>query len=57
MLKRIISSLFFTLMPLACVAQQPTFTVGWSIYVGWDPYQYMAKSGLLRKWGINMALR
>lgn len=25
--------------------------MGWSIYVGWDPYQYMAKSGLLRKWG------
>ncbi|HEV8040116.1 MAG TPA: putative urea ABC transporter substrate-binding protein [Bryobacteraceae bacterium] len=28
----------------------PTFTVGWSVYVGWDPYQYMAKSGLLKKW-------
>ena len=25
--------------------------MAWSIYVGWDPYQYMAKSGLLRKWG------
>ena len=33
------------------VAQQkPTFTVGWSIYAGWNPYYYMAKSGLLRKW-------
>jgi NitT/TauT family transport system substrate-binding protein len=31
-------------------ANPPTFTVGWSVYVGWDPYQYMAKSGLLRKW-------
>jgi NitT/TauT family transport system substrate-binding protein len=30
--------------------QKPSFTVGWSIYVGWDPYYYMAKSGLLRKW-------
>src|ERR1700728_2027839 len=28
----------------------PTFTLGWSVYVGWDPYQYMAKSGLLKKW-------
>ena len=28
----------------------PSFTLGWSIYVGWDPYQYMAKSGLLKKW-------
>jgi NitT/TauT family transport system substrate-binding protein len=24
--------------------------VGWSIYAGWTPYSYMAKSGLLRKW-------
>jgi len=33
------------------VAQQkPSFVVGWSVYVGWDPYYYMAKSGILRKW-------
>src|SRR6516164_7142256 len=33
------------------VAQQkPSFTVGWSVYVGWDPYYYMAKSGILKKW-------
>lgn len=31
-------------------AQKPSFTVGWSVYVGWNPYQYMAKSGILRKW-------
>jgi NitT/TauT family transport system substrate-binding protein len=30
--------------------QKPTFTVGWSVYVGWDPYYYMQKSGILRKW-------
>jgi NitT/TauT family transport system substrate-binding protein len=41
---------FFSL-PVSAWAQKPTFTVAWSIYVGWDPYQYMAKSGLLRKWG------
>ena len=29
---------------------RPSFTVGWSIYVGWNPYQYMVKSGILRKW-------
>jgi NitT/TauT family transport system substrate-binding protein len=28
----------------------PSFTVGWSVYVGWDPYPYMAKSGILKKW-------
>ncbi len=43
--------LAFSLASSTAFAQKPVFTVGWSIYVGWDPYQYMAKSGLLRKWG------
>ncbi len=43
------TALFF--VPSFTWGQKPAFTVGWSIYVGWDPYQYMAKSGLLRKWG------
>lgn len=30
--------------------QKPTFTVGWSIYAGWTPYHYLAKSGILKKW-------
>jgi NitT/TauT family transport system substrate-binding protein len=41
--------------------QKPSFTVGWSIYVGWDPYYYMAKSGILRKWadkyGVNIRVQ
>jgi NitT/TauT family transport system substrate-binding protein len=41
--------------------QKPTFTVGWSVYVGWDPYYYMAKSGILRKWadkyGIDIKIQ
>ena len=41
--------------------QKASFTVGWSIYVGWDPYYYMAKSGILRKWadkyGINIRVQ
>ena len=32
------------------LADRPAFTVGWSIYVGWNPYQYMVKSGILHKW-------
>ena len=36
------------LSPLA--AQKPAFTVGWSVYVGWNPYYYMAKSGIMKKW-------
>ena len=42
-------------------AQRPSFTVGWSVYVGWNPYHYMAKSGILRKWsekyGINIKVQ
>jgi NitT/TauT family transport system substrate-binding protein len=44
-------SAFLFLNPPSARAQKPSFTIAWSIYVGWDPYQYMAKSGLLRKWG------
>ena len=31
-------------------AQTPTSTVGWSVYAGWNPYFYMQKSGILKKW-------
>lgn len=31
-------------------AATPTFTVGWSVYAGWNPYFYMAKSGILKRW-------
>ncbi len=46
---------------LTAFAQKPTFTVGWSVYAGWNPYHYMNKSGLLRKWadkyGINIQVK
>jgi NitT/TauT family transport system substrate-binding protein len=31
-------------------AARPAFTVGWSVYAGWNPYFYMGKSGILKKW-------
>jgi NitT/TauT family transport system substrate-binding protein len=34
----------------AALGDKPAFTVGWSIYVGWNPYYYMTKSGILKKW-------
>jgi NitT/TauT family transport system substrate-binding protein len=34
----------------AGAAEKPSFIVGWSVYVGWNPYYYMAKSGILKKW-------
>ncbi|MGA7108062.1 MAG: putative urea ABC transporter substrate-binding protein [Terracidiphilus sp.] len=34
----------------AASAAPPTFTVGWSVYAGWNPYFYMARSGILKRW-------
>jgi NitT/TauT family transport system substrate-binding protein len=31
-------------------AEAPAFTVGWSVYAGWNPYYYMARSGILKRW-------
>ncbi|MCU1328195.1 MAG: ABC-type nitrate/sulfonate/bicarbonate transport system, periplasmic component [Bryobacterales bacterium] len=39
-----------TFAPLGAAADKPTFVVGWSVYVGWNPWQYMGKSGILKKW-------
>jgi NitT/TauT family transport system substrate-binding protein len=47
----VVATLVALAAPLSAAGNPPTFTVGWSVYVGWDPYQYMAKSGLLKKWG------
>jgi NitT/TauT family transport system substrate-binding protein len=49
---------FFCVASLLCggccssdaAAQVPAFTVGWSVYAGWNPYFYMQKSGILKKW-------
>src|SRR5579871_4002839 len=55
-----VSTAFLSLAPLTA-QQKPSFTVGWSVYVGWDPYYYMGKSGILRKWadkyGINIRVQ
>src|SRR5215472_6646343 len=31
-------------------APKPVFTLAWSVYVGYDPYPYMQKTGILKKW-------
>ena len=50
-MRRLIVSLVLTsFFSFSALAEKPTFTVGWSIYAGWTPYYYMAKSGLMRKW-------
>jgi len=45
-----LSLLLGALAPTAARADAPTFTVGWSVYAGWNPYFYMQKSGILKKW-------
>jgi NitT/TauT family transport system substrate-binding protein len=64
------SKLCKTLLIVSCVLllqsglaaqQKPSFTVGWSVYVGWNPYHYMARSGILKKWadkyGIDIKVK
>jgi len=34
----------------AATPEKPAFTVGWSVYVGWNPYYYMTRSGIMKKW-------
>jgi NitT/TauT family transport system substrate-binding protein len=33
-----------------------TFTVAWSIYVGWQPWDYANQSGILKKWADNYGI-
>src|SRR5579863_3719682 len=64
---RILIVLLISLLGGACgeragqtpAADKPSFVVGWSVYVGWNPWQYMAKSGILKKWAdkYNVAIR
>ncbi len=48
-----------TLTSYAGAADKPSFVVGWSVYVGWNPWYYMGKSGILKKWAdkYNVTIR
>jgi NitT/TauT family transport system substrate-binding protein len=50
LLLSVLYTFFLLTGSLNAAGNPPSFTVGWSVYVGWDPYQYMAKSGILKKW-------
>src|SRR5580704_10038826 len=54
-----VSGLIVLAGSLYAAGTPPSFTVGWSVYVGWNPYQYMARSGLLKKWAdkYNVAIK
>src|ERR1700753_2028825 len=67
MKRSFLAALFFILTTAglcpsqAAWADTPTFTVGWSVYAGWNPYFYMQKSGILKKWadkyGVTIKLQ
>ena len=52
--KAVVSALLFTLlsaaMSVAHAADRPSFRVAWSIYVGWMPWDYAERTGILGKW-------
>ena len=54
MLSRLLAVLFAGLLatgaPAAHAADGPRFTLAWSIYVGWMPWEYAESSGILEKW-------
>jgi NitT/TauT family transport system substrate-binding protein len=59
-MRSIISVVLISLFAgLAPAAEKPSFTLGWSVYVGWNPWYYMAKSGILKKWAdkYNISVR
>ncbi len=61
MIKRLLTLLAVSFLAVSQIpaADKPSFVVGWSVYVGWNPWQYMAKSGILKKWAdkYNVAIR
>ena len=41
----------------ALAAEKNTFNVAWSIYVGWMPWDYADRSGILQKWATKYGLK
>ncbi|MEW6765458.1 MAG: putative urea ABC transporter substrate-binding protein [Pseudomonadota bacterium] len=43
--------------PTALAAEKSEFKIGWSIYVGWMPWDYMAKHGIMKKWADKYGIK
>ncbi len=49
---------FGTILPdVSIAAPKQDFKVAWSIYVGWMPWDYMAKEGILKKWADKYGIK
>jgi NitT/TauT family transport system substrate-binding protein len=44
-------------LPAAQAAEKNEFKVAWSIYVGWMPWDYMQKEGILKKWADKYGIK
>jgi NitT/TauT family transport system substrate-binding protein len=43
--------------PSARAAEKTAFNVAWSIYVGWMPWDYADRSGILKKWADRYGIK
>ena len=44
-------------LPAAQAAEKSEFKIAWSIYVGWMPWDYMQKEGILKKWADKYGIK
>jgi NitT/TauT family transport system substrate-binding protein len=58
---RALALLLFGILASACfpavAAERTSFNVAWSIYVGWMPWDYADRSGILKKWADKYAIK
>src|SRR5271156_1561949 len=43
--------------PAGAATERTSFNVAWSIYVGWMPWDYADRSGILKKWADKYAIK
>lgn len=43
--------------PVPALAEKTSFNVAWSIYVGWMPWDYADRSGILKKWADKYGIK
>ena len=49
--------LFGIHVPANAAAERSSFNIAWSIYVGWMPWDYAERSGILKKWADKYGIK
>lgn len=44
-------------LPASAAAEKTSFNIAWSIYVGWMPWDYADRSGILKKWADKYGIK